>query len=180
MRPRVWLVNAFIAFHVACIASWSVPAPLQPALVRAWNALVAPYMLRTGLWQGWDMFAPNPLAINIDVDADVTYRDGRHGTWVFPRMQELSYWERYRQERYRKWRERVRLDAYALIWPDTARFVARLAARPGAPVDLVALTRHWAEIPPPVGSPLAPRLAEVVMPHQYRFFVYAVPREARP
>ena len=172
MRLRAWLVNAFIVGHVVAIAAWSTPGPVQPAPLRALNRMIAPYMLRSGLWQGWDMFAPDPLAINVDVEAEVTFRDGSRVTWVFPRMEELSYVERYRKERYRKWRERVRGDAFRTTWPDTARYVARLHDRPDHPVAAVALMRRWVEISPPVGPRLPPRLRVVVPVHGYRFFVY--------
>jgi len=179
VRLRAWLVNAFILFHVVAIAAWSIPGAAQPAPVRALNRLLAPYMLRSGLWQGWDMFSPEPLSINVDLDAEVTFADGSQATWVFPRMERLGYLERYRKERYRKWRERVRLDAFALVWPDTARYVARLYDGPEHPVDRVALTRRWVEVTPPIGSRLVPRLDRVTPVHQYRFFVLSISPEDR-
>jgi len=180
VRLRAWLVNAFIVGYVSSIAAWSIPAPLQPAPVRALNRLTAPYMLRLGFWQGWDLFAPDPLAINIDVEAEVTFRDGRRVIWAFPRMEELSYFDRYRKERYRKWRERVRLDRYRVVWPDTARYVGRLYDRPGDPVAEVALIRRWVEIPTPAGPWLPGRVSAVVPTFSYQFFAAPFASEVPP
>jgi len=170
----VWLVNAFIAFHILCIAAWSVPGPMQPTVLRSALDELSPYMIRSGLWQGWDMFAPNPLALELDVVAEVNFADGRQATWIFPRMQEMSYLERYMKERWRKWRERVRLDAFSLIWPDTARWIARRFDSPEHPVQSVALIRRWREIPPPAGPRLPPPAALAAPLNEYRFFVLTV------
>lgn len=167
-------MNAFIAFHVCCIAVWSVPGPLQPAAVRAVVDVVTPYMIRSGLWQGWDMFAPDPLALEIDLVAEVTFADGHQATWIFPRMQEMPYLERYRKERWRKWRERVRLDAFAQIWPDTARWIARRFDGPWHPVRSVALVRRWKAIPAPVGPRLDPSAMANAPVSEYRFFVLPI------
>jgi len=166
------LLNAFILFHIVSILCWSLPT--QPRIVRAYNRLVKPYMLGSGLWQGWNMFAPDPLAIDIDVDAQLVFRDGSRKTWVFPRMEEMGYWERYRKERYRKWRERVRLDAFAVVWPDTARYIARLHQSPENPVVTVKLTRYWTAIPAPSGDWLPSRTPRVAMTDRHEFFSYRV------
>jgi hypothetical protein len=171
--PR-WLVNGFIALHIVCIAAWNVPGPVRPSALRSVLDEISPYMIRSGLWQGWDMFAPDPLALDLDVIAEVTFVDGRQVTWVFPRMQEMPYLERYLKERWRKWRERVRLDAFSVIWPDTARWIARRFDSPEHPVRSVALVRRWSEIPAPVGSRLPPRAASAALTNQYRFFVLAI------
>jgi hypothetical protein len=180
VRLRAWLVNAFIVGHVSTIAAWSIPTPLQPVPVRALNRLTAPYMRGLGLWQGWDLFAPDPLTVNIDVEAEVTFRDGRRVLWVFPRMEELSYFDRYRKERYRKWRERVRLDTYRSVWPDTAGYVGRLYDGPGHPVVAVALIRRWVEIPAPVGPWLPSRLSAVATTFSYQFFATPFGSEVPP
>jgi hypothetical protein len=174
VRPRSWAVNLFVLGYVAAVAAWSVPAPAQPAAVRQLNRWLEPVMLRSGLWQGWDMFAPDPLAIDVSVEADVMLRDGTWVTWPFPQMETLGYLERYRKERYRKWRERVRLDAYALVWPDTARFVARRVSRPENRARLVQLVRRWEPIPRPVGPHLPPRPSRPVLTREFRFFTYPV------
>lgn len=174
MRPRSWAINAFIVAYATAVGAWSVPAPAQPPAVRQLNRWLEPIMLRSGLWQGWDMFAPDPLSIDISVEGEVLLRDGTSVTWVFPRMETLGYLERYRKERFRKWRERVRLDAYALVWPDTARFVARQVSRPENPARLVQLLRRWEPIPPPVGPWLPARRSAAVLTHEYRFFTHAV------
>lgn len=140
----------------------------------ALNRVTEPLMLRSGLWHGWAMFAPVPLRVNVSLEADVLLADGSRVTWVAPRMEQLGYLERYRKERYRKWRERVRLDAYAAVWPDTARWVARQASRPEAPARHVTLVRRWGPIPRPVGPWLPPRLAAPVLTERQEFFRYAV------
>lgn len=174
MRPRSWAINAFILGYLVAVVSWSLPLPAWVPAVRAFRRLSEPLILRSGLWHGWDMFAPTPLALNVSVDARVRLADGSEVTWVFPRMERLGYLERYRKERYRKWRERVRLDAYAFIWPDTARWIARQVSRPGLPAQEVVLTRRWAAIPPPAGPWLPPRLRDPVLTEQFDFFTYAV------
>ena len=102
-RPR-WIgrliVNAFIAGHVLAIVAWSLPEQRVPAVWRV-KRVIALYMTRSGLWQDWRMFAPHPLTSNYDVRAELSYHDGTSATWIFPRMEDLGYAERYRKERYR-------------------------------------------------------------------------------
>lgn len=174
MRLRSWAINAFIVGYLAAVVSWSLPTPARVDAVRVLRRISEPLMLRAGLWQGWDMFAPTPLSTNLSVEARVRLADGSEVTWVFPRMERLGYLERYRKERYRKWRERVRLDAYSLVWADAARWIARQASRPGVPAREVVLTRRWARIPPPAGPWLPPRLPDPVLIEQADFFTYRV------
>jgi len=174
VRLRSCAVNAFIVAYASAVVAWSIPVPAQPGLVRALDRWLAPAMLASGLWQSWDMFAPDPLAVDVSVEAEVHRADGSRTTWEFPRMETLGYLERYRRERFRKWRERVRLDAYAIVWPDTARFVARQLSRPEAPARSVELRRRWTPIPAPVGPWLPARLSRPVFAHQATFFRYTV------
>ncbi|MCE2765970.1 MAG: hypothetical protein LW628_03510, partial [Fimbriimonadaceae bacterium] len=72
------LVVGFVAFHVLAVVIYTLPKPIEPVLKgeaepRGADAFlkynfqvlretppVAGYLLLTGFWQYWDMFAPEP------------------------------------------------------------------------------------------------------------------------
>jgi hypothetical protein len=163
-------LSAFVAFHLFCIVFWCIPID-SPLIVR-FRESVKPYVLWTGLFQKWDMFAPDPSKLNNYVGAILTYRDGRTAEWDFPRMENLGYVDRYFKERYRKYaNDNLRIDARSALWPDAARYVARLnAADPANPPVEVALVRHWSEVPPPGAHGEPPPSPW----NQYVFFRYPV------
>ena len=130
-------------------------------------------MLRAGLWQGWDMFANPPTTVD-SVGAEVRLADGTSVTWSFSRMETLGYLGRDRQERFRKYTERMRIDRHHAAWPDAARFIARRVSRPGNPAEDVWLVHHWGPIPPPVGASWPPRLRSSTFATTSRFFHYVV------
>jgi hypothetical protein len=141
------LISVFILFHLYIMAAWGLPgSTFRFILCEPIND----YVIYTGLWHSWDMFSPDPLAVNFNVTAQIVYQNGASKTWTFPRMEKLGYWERFQKERYRKWRERVRLDAYAGVWDDTARYIARLNDTPTNHPVMITLTREWQPIPTPV------------------------------
>jgi hypothetical protein len=146
-RARI-AATIFVAFHLFAVITWAVPLD-TPLIVQCREAIKG-YMLWTGLFQKWDMFAPDPSKLNNYVTANVVYRDGRTAVWTFPRMENLGYVDRYFKERYRKYaNDNLRLDARAPLWPDAARYIARAMATPSeAPVE-VDLVRHWSEVPAP-------------------------------
>lgn len=123
--------------------SWSMPAgfPLKSAI----DPLFSPVFRRLGLWQGWDMFAPNPRDEDIYVSANIEYVDGSSITDVLSRMSDMPYGERYAKERWRKFmNDNMRLDSNKEMWNDTASWIARRAAsRNGMAVRKVELYRHW-------------------------------------
>ncbi len=176
------VLNLLILFHLTAIVFWSLPPPASAtrplaghygALREAVNRRTSAYILLTGLWQSWDMFSPNPLSLNCDVEADVTMRDGRTAAWIFPRMNELGLAQRYQMERWRKWREHVRCDDYRSIWADTARSVARRFNDATNPPVKVTLTRYWMELPP-AQSPMTPVCAYYPRTNHYQFYDYVV------
>jgi hypothetical protein len=149
-RMKRLLINAFILVHLYIIVIWGMPG----WSFRFYFAQpVSKYVIESGLWHSWDMFSPDPLALNFNVEAIIKYQNGIEKKWVFPRMEKLGLWQRFQKERYRKWRERVRLDMYAVAWEDTARYVARLNDTPTNHPVQVTLVRHWAPIPPPATEP---------------------------
>lgn len=159
-------ISAFLAFHLVAITCWAIP-PDTPLLAAFRNA-VRPYFLWSGLFQAWNAFAPAPKAVNSYVESIVIYRDGRVLTWKFPRMEQLSVFERYYRERYRKFVENLKEDSSVALWPDAARYIARLNNTDASnPPEIVMLIRHWTDIMP--GAP-----ASASKPHVQIFYEYKV------
>jgi hypothetical protein len=150
----MFLANLFIVFHLAAFCAWCLP--IQSLIVSNFKARIKWYMLASGLFQNWDMFAPDPLRLNLRVDAEITFRDGQTRTWEFPRMDALGFVDRYFKERYRKYAtEYLRADnGNEALRPDAARYIARLNNQPSNPPVTVTLYRSWSQIQParPDGS----------------------------
>ena len=162
-------VSAFLMFNLFAIVTWCMP--LDSPLIARCRSLIRPYLLYTGLFQKWDMFAPDPSKVNHYVAGVVTYQDGSTSVWTFPRMENLGYIDKYFKERYRKYaNDFLNLDVYSGLWPDAARYIARQNNRPSNPPIVVDLVRHWSMVPPP-DSGEDPSLARW---NQYQFFRYIV------
>jgi hypothetical protein len=144
LRWRIPAINLFLIFHLVSIACWC--APFKPWPVQAWNALVGPYFRWIGLFQSWDMFSPLPKRRNSYLEATVIFSDGTTGFWTFPRMDRMSYAERYAKERYRKFEESLVEDKYSDTWPDVARHVAREFRGEGKRPELVMLNLNWSDL----------------------------------
>lgn len=142
-------ISAFLLFHLVAITFWALP--LNSPLIGVVRDTVRPYILWAGLFQGWNMFAPEPMKVNGYVEALITYNDGEIHKWKFPRMEELGYTQRYFKERYRKFaNEYVRMDSFAAIRPDVARRIARLNNHdPSNPPAVVLLVWYSSQIAPP-------------------------------
>jgi hypothetical protein len=147
-RVKHAAISAFLLFHIVAITCWCIP--VNSALISNVRDFVRPYMLWSGLFQGWDMFAPTPPNVNAYIEAAVIYKDGRTQSWKFPRMEQLGLVERYYRERYRKFTENLRQDANAGLWPDVARHIARLNNHDTSnPPAIIILVRYWSEIAAP-------------------------------
>ena len=141
------IVSAFIAFHLVAILAWS--APFDTAFLNRSRAMIRPYMVWSGLFQSWRMFS-KLRRINDYLTANITYRDGTATTWTFPRPENMGYMEKLFRERYRTFaNDYLREDPQAGLWPDAARYIARLNSLPDNPVIKVELVRNWSDIPPP-------------------------------
>jgi hypothetical protein len=137
-------INAFLIFHILAITCWCLP--INSALIVECRELVRPYFLWSGLFQSWDMFSPNPKSMNSYLEALIIYKDGSTEIWTFPRMQLLDLTERYYRERYRKFEEDVTENEHAGLWPDAARYIARLHRNGPTPPATVMLLVRWSNI----------------------------------
>jgi hypothetical protein len=148
---KYYAINAFLIFHLIAIPCWCLP--FDNPLVGAVRAVVRPYFLWSGLFQTWDMFSPVPETTNSYMEAIIIYKDGQTQTWSFPRMELLTLTDRYSKERYRKFVEVVLDDKNSALWPDVARYVARLPGiREKSPQNILLLVRWSTMVPQPDGT----------------------------
>ena len=96
-EAKRFAINTFILLHIVVIASLSIP--FNSPRIAPTRSQLARYANRLGLFQSWDMFAPDPMNANSYLDAEITCRDGQKRSWTFPQMQDLGYVERYCKER---------------------------------------------------------------------------------
>ena len=131
-------------------------------------------MLWSGLFQSWDTFAPNPIAVNSFVEAVVITQSHQQKVWAFPRMNHLGFAERYEKERYRKFAEVLPAPANAILWPGVATHIARLFDNPSDPPEMILLIDFQAPITPwkdtSAGPIPKPRLF-------YEYVNYAQPKD---
>jgi len=139
-------ISVFILFHLVAITCWALP--LDFSALRSVRELVQPYMAWSGLFQRWDMFASDPTAFNSYVKAVVMTRDHHVHVWSFPRMEELSFNERYGKERYRKFIEVLPQPQNALLWADVARHLARSQNSQSDPPEKILLIQFQSRIRP--------------------------------
>jgi hypothetical protein len=174
--PANWkrgLLNGFIAAHAALLFLWGLPGN---QFTRTVAAPAQRYVIFAGLWHTWSMFAPSPYKLNYDMRARVEFKDGSTREWIWPRMEELSLWERIPKERFRKWRELMFNESYAGTWHNSARFVARqVQSLPSNPPVKVTLTRWWRPVPPPnLKRDYQPRPTDNRATHSYCIGTYAI------
>ena len=172
-RARKPTISFLCAGYLVTTIIWLWPkSPVQQALVSTYK----PFYNFFGLWQGWNVFGPKLRAINYHTTAIITYADGTTELWEVPRMNKLSYWERFCREKWRKWGDdTMPWPAYGELWPDTARFIARMHNNPANPPKLISLTLHWVDIPKP--PDICPREHLPEHTGYYTFFVYPVAPE---
>ena len=139
-------INIFLVFHILAITCWCIP--FQIPGVRTARRFVRPYLLWSGLFQSWDMFAPTPKSANTYVEAQIRYKDGTEKVWTLPRMQSLGLTDKFIKERYRKFEDNLGDDANDAILTDVARHIARSQSTPGNPVKLVVLIYKWSFFAP--------------------------------
>ncbi len=162
----VW-VKLFVVFHITAITLFALPNP--PAAIREhrvepggtewllyWNdayvkpfPLISGYLKVSGFWQYWDMFAPNPSHTDTWGDALVEYRNGAKKRYAYPRMFNLPLYEKFLQERYRKFYERAGSDKYPYLFPQFGLRIALLMDDPSNPPVKVTSYSHTKEIAEP-------------------------------
>lgn len=160
-----------VVYVFALVIQMGPESPPRNRLIK----LVSPALDYSALWQNFAVFSPEPRESNIYISAVVTFADGSSQYFVYPRLDRLSLWDRMQKERYRKYAlDNVYKDDGRGLWPDLARYVARLFYKAGRKPIAVSLQRHFSDIPTPekgIGKPLTNGYDTVT------FFVYSVKPE---
>jgi hypothetical protein len=147
-------INTFVIFHLAVIFCWAMPVNSQ--LITRMRPIIAPYMAWSGLAQGWNLFAPNPLGMNTRSEAEIKYRDGQTGIWAFPLPQNSGYFKRYFMEREHKFGfDSLLNERFPALQPDAARYIARLnnTKKDNPPVTVTLVSYRSLIAPPGSGLP---------------------------
>lgn len=173
------MVKAFVIWHLYAMTAFSLPAPprvltsgaIQPTVssllsdpmswllyanFRVKTSQYSPlywYMVPTGLWQYWDMFAPNPSQMDVFLDGVITYQDGSTKVHIYPRMSAMPYPERYVKERFRKYVERINPDTENWKRPALAQWMALQAATDPKNLPVQVELRRQFHVIPRYGKP---------------------------
>jgi len=158
------VVSVCLLWHIYACALWNLPNtdPLISPLIadttdadgKVHHTIVRDYMVGSGFMQGWGMFAPDPYSLDVYVEARVHYADGSTKIWPFPRMNKMSFWQRYGKERWRKYIEVAHQDSWNFLWPVMGRYAARENnTNPNNPPVTVDLIRHFRLVRAPDQAP---------------------------
>src|SRR5262245_9050384 len=141
-------VNAFIAAYLFFAWSWDLP-PDSP--LKKWvDRLRAPVQW-AGLNHHWKMFAPDPLATDELILADVHLADGRLLRWEQASLDRVGFWDAFVAMRERKFLAAMTDPSgdFDFLWPAGAEYVARDAADQGYAPVMVVMKVRFRPVPPP-------------------------------
>ncbi|MFA6212003.1 MAG: hypothetical protein WCT03_17450 [Candidatus Obscuribacterales bacterium] len=145
-RIRKPVISAFLILH--CTLNYCYLFNNHPYINNV-NHFFFGYYAFMGLEQAWNVFAPEPRRGNPHLTAIVTYQDGTSKLWTYPRMERLDFFTKIPKERYRKFFDDNAAWSFPMVWPDIARYVARIHyAEKDNPPILVTLTRFSSDILP--------------------------------
>ena len=142
-RPGVALVVAVMSF-------WIVAPNMPSSAVRDELAPLWKPATEAGLVQDWAVFSPNPRSQSIDVRARLEFDDGSIDFWDVPQFDPVI--GAFRQYRWHKWQERLRLDSREKYWQPTAEWIADQNLRDGVRPVRVTLIRRWIDHEPLTSS----------------------------
>lgn len=137
------LINVFIVGYVlGSFVMCYPPSQFHDAAVSA----VKPFFNFFGLYQFFCFYAPNPQTVHrIHVWAEIYFRDGSKKLWEFPRLDNFKndFYQHQSNHRFYMWKNYIYSgELYPEIFPDAARFVARINWNPqNPPVTIIIYTQ---------------------------------------
>ncbi len=138
---RTWMfwrrcaISAFLVAHLSALLLWNLPA--CPLRQRTYG-LTSRYIMPTGQWQYWGMFAPDPGRDTITLEALAVDARGIYHNFAFPKMADFGFWESFPKVRHSKYAANVGMPEQVMLREFAARHAARRLELPESayPVDL--------------------------------------------
>ncbi len=163
-KYRKIYLSLFICWNLAGAILWLTPPnDFRDRMLVAFR----PYMWYLGLWQCYVVFAPRPRSFNLYLTATIWKKDGTRSEYKLPNPPDYNQFERMTKERYRKYViDNLNSDDNKFLWPDAAKWIARMYYTPENPPVKVELVRHWTDVMPPGCD------TTVGESHTYKFFSY--------
>jgi hypothetical protein len=157
-NARRLFVSAFVIFHLSAICLWTMP----PCFIKGHlEPYFKYYVLPTGVWQWWAIFAPEPVRDTMVLDAEIVDAKGMRHIHEFPRLAELPWWQKIPRYREPKFTGNMASPEYYTSRKFVARYAARqMDLRPESFPVWVSLYYQIKDTPPPgataVSDPMAP------------------------
>lgn len=147
---RKLAASAFVTTHLAAVGLWNLPDCALKTTCAGWTSY---YILPTGQWQQWGMFAPNPVRDTNALDGIVQDAKGMVRTYNFPRVADRTKWQAMCEFRQSKFLHNVNHPDNKAHREYAARYVTRKLGlgRDDFPAIVQLVYRTW--ITPPPGSP---------------------------
>jgi hypothetical protein len=172
---KKWAISAFVLFHLTALTVWNLP---NCAIRQRTVQNFAPYMLPTGLWQNWTMFAPDPMRHAFMLQAMAADKNGVMYEYHFPHLVNYSVLDGIARVRHSKYPTYLAIDEYAGQREMTARHVVRALGLPPEVFPVDVELQYLVKEAPPVGQVPDPMVPPKIQPIKaYRFPTW---EEARP
>jgi hypothetical protein len=153
-------ISAFLILHISAVVLTNLPGcAVRRSLSRVW---MDAYLLPTGLWQVWGMFAPEPAKDTVTLEAVIRDSRGLVRNYVFPRQMDESVWNCFfGGYRHAKYAHNLSMTDSVATREFAARFVARAAKlKPeDFPADVQLVYQVWPTPPldpKPDQAPVSP------------------------
>lgn len=142
-------VSAFVAFHLSAICLWTLP---QCPIKQRFECVYRYYVLPSGMWQWWAIFAPDPIKNTLELSVEVVDSKGLRHIFDFPRLAEMPWWQKALYYREPKFVSNMCVDEYLVTRGSVARYGVRRLGLPAEAFPLVATLIYKIETTPPPGS----------------------------
>jgi hypothetical protein len=150
------VISIFILFHCGVTFVWILPR--CPIKQRTYD-LASYYMLPTGLWQYWAMFAPNPQSDSLTLEAEVIDAHGLRHVFAFTRLGDYSWWAGIPLFRHSKYVSNMAVEDLAKAREFGGRHAVRKLGLPADAFPVDVRVMYQVRKPPPLGElidPMAP------------------------
>lgn len=156
-------VSAFVAFHLSALSVWTLP---DCAIKQRCVGVFRYYVLPSGLWQWWSIFAPEPVKNTLELSVEVVDAKGLRHIYDYPRLAPMPAWRKALYYREPKFVANMSIGELSM----TRRFVARYGVRrlnlPDRAFPVNATLFYKVEKTPPPGvsefDPMAEKSTEVI------------------